>query len=94
LPSAHALHVLPPQSTSLSLPLWMTSLQAGAWHTAAVQTPLVQSLAVRQALPFAQGEHTPPPQSISVSEALSVASTHSPKQTPPLHWLLAQSAFS
>src|SRR5437016_4487714 len=98
LPSPHAVH-LPPQSTSLSAPLWIMSSQAGAMQ-----------VLVRHA-PFAQAPQ-PPPQSASVSPPFLTPSSqagtwqtllaHTPlRQSPPAahavpsahgeHWLPPQS---
>ena len=66
LPVGQALHLLPPQSVSLSSPFFLPSLQLGATQTPAVQMPLVQSLFTAHFLPFAQALHLPP-QSTSVS---------------------------
>jgi hypothetical protein len=54
-PFAHfALHE-PPQSTSVSLPFFFPSLQAGAWQMPPVHTRLSQSAPAAQARPGLQG---------------------------------------
>jgi hypothetical protein len=53
LPSAH-LPQLPPQSTSVSLPFRVPSLQVAAWQIPPEQTRLVQSAADPQLSPVAQ----------------------------------------
>jgi hypothetical protein len=58
---------LPPQSTSLSVPLCKPSSQLAAAHTLLLQMPLTQSLALRQTKPLAQLAQLPP-QSTSLSE--------------------------
>jgi hypothetical protein len=71
LPSAHLFAGAqePPQSTSVSVPFFTVSLQAGTWQMPPVQTPLAQSPAPPQTLPsahlFAGAQE--PPQSTSVS---------------------------
>jgi hypothetical protein len=67
LPAAHAPHVPPPQSTSVSAPFLTESEQPGTWHTFPVHTPDVQSALMRQDFTLAHAAHVPPPQSMSVS---------------------------
>src|SRR5690348_10465798 len=68
LPSAHFPHVPPPQSTSVSAPFFILSLQvAAAVQTLPAHVALEQSAATRHALPSWHGGHIPPPQSTSVS---------------------------
>src|SRR5690554_632885 len=57
---------LPPQSTSVSLPLCTPSLQLGAWQMPFVHTLLWQSMAPKQPAPSGHAWQ-PPPQSTSVS---------------------------
>jgi hypothetical protein len=81
--SAHFGQVGPPQSTSVSLPFLIPSMQVAV---AAAQTPelqllLLQSALTRQALPFAHFEVQLPPQSTSVSSpfftvSVQVGSAH------------------
>src|SRR5579883_1211442 len=59
--------MVPPQSTSVSLPFSTLSLHEGAAHTALTQTRLVQSAPRMQCRPGAQAGQAPPPQSTSVS---------------------------
>src|SRR5580704_13239711 len=58
----------PPQSTPVSVPFWIPSVQLGAWQTKPTHTPLSQSVASLQPPSVAQGTHAGPPQSTSVSE--------------------------
>jgi hypothetical protein len=66
MPVAHAGHIPPPQSVSVSLPSLMPSLQVFvvAEQTPAVQKPLQQLALVMHAPPLGEhicmGEHTPP----------------------------------
>jgi hypothetical protein len=81
---SHALRQLPPQSTSLSLPLRWPSSQLAATHSAFTQISLLQSEVLAQRLPFEQAGHVPP-QSMSVSEpffALSLQLTAGSAHTP------------
>ena len=64
---AHVLPVVPPQSTSVSVPFFTLSVLVGTWQAAPVQTPLLQSSATRHALRSAHGGLPTPPQSTSVS---------------------------
>lgn len=82
--NAQGPQVAPPQSTSVSSPDFVLSVQdgGGAAQTAAVQMPLIQSLCDRQARPVAHGEHAPP-QSGAVSlpffsPSVQLASAHDP----------------
>jgi hypothetical protein len=66
---AHFVAQLPPQSTSVSVPFFTTSVQSGAEHVfaAALQTPFAQSPPSKQPLAFAHFVEQLPPQSTSVS---------------------------
>src|SRR5262245_64211652 len=64
---AHLLVHEPPQSTSVSVPFFTPSLQAGAVQTRLVHFPLVQSVFCVQGWPSAQGPQSIPPQSMPVS---------------------------
>jgi hypothetical protein len=68
LPAPHAVHVPPPQSTSVSAPFWTLSLQPAPWQAPAVQTPLAQSVGKVHAEPVPHFEVHVPPQSMAVSE--------------------------
>jgi hypothetical protein len=95
LPSAHAAQVEPPQSMSVSCALRTPSWQVagmqkragdGASAALKLQTPLWQSVAKRQRLLSAQGEHEPP-QSTSLSSPFSrpsaqPAGVHTPATQP------------
>ena len=85
----------PPQSTSVSSPFATESLQLGAAHVCAVQTPLVQSGPTAQPIPTSQGEQAGPPQSRLVSEpfftpSLQVGARQVVAQTPSLQSLLPE----
>jgi len=58
---------VPPQSTSLSVPFFTLSVQTGAAHLVAVQTPLMQSPAPPQEALVLHFVAQVPPQSLSVS---------------------------
>jgi hypothetical protein len=66
-PPAGHLAQLPPQSTSVSRPFMVPSLQLGALHTLPVQTPDVQSVPAAHARVTSHFGHAAPPQSTSVS---------------------------
>jgi hypothetical protein len=66
----------PPQSMSVSSPFLTTSEQVGIWQREPAQTPLLQSIAVPQALPAAQVAPQTPPQSMSDSVRFSTPSRH------------------
>jgi hypothetical protein len=94
LPGAQPPQV-PPQSTSVSVPLRTPSVHDGPTQTFPVQlAPATQSLVAWHPTPMAQGGHVPPPQSVPVSapfatpsEQLGAAhlkSVHTPLvQSPP-----------
>jgi hypothetical protein len=63
----------PPQSTSVSLPFFMPSVQVGFWQMLPTQTPLWQSEPKLQSPPFGQPVQ-PPPQSTPVSLPFSMPS--------------------
>jgi hypothetical protein len=83
--------VVPPQSTSVSVPFCTVSVQVGAEQVPlAEQTLSIQSPPTRHVLPSAHGGQTEPPQSMSVSvpsfwPSLQPAGTQSPtpSQTEP-----------
>jgi hypothetical protein len=84
--------VVPPQSTSVSLPFFTPSVQLAAEQVFKVgsQTLSTQSDPTRHVSPSAHGEHVAPPQSTSVSSAsftpsAQCAATHAPvpSQTVP-----------
>jgi hypothetical protein len=75
-PSAHGAQ-LPPQSFPVSVPFWMPSEQLGAAQIRLLpHTPLEQSRATRHFWPGAQGAHSVPPQSTSVSPGPCKPSSH------------------
>jgi hypothetical protein len=82
LPTAHVAPVphfgqlAPPQSTSVSVPFFTTSVHVGAWQMLPMHTPLAQSAATPQTLPAAHLAHVPPPQSTSVSAPFFTTSAH------------------
>jgi hypothetical protein len=84
VPSAHGPQVPPPQSTPLSAPFLIPSLQAAAWQSPPTHTPLVQSLAALHAPPTAQGAQAGPPQSTPVSAPLRTLSLHAAGAQIPL----------
>jgi hypothetical protein len=55
-----------PQSTPVSLPFFTPSMQVGAEHSSAPQTPDAQSVGTTHCSPIGQGVHEPP-QSTSLS---------------------------
>jgi hypothetical protein len=67
---------VPPQSTSLSVPLSAVSVQVGAWQIFALHTALAQSLFATQARPVLQSGQAPPPQSTAVSAPSFFPSEH------------------
>jgi hypothetical protein len=77
----------PPQSTAVSLPFLTVSVQVGAAHAPAVQTPLAQFAPLLAPLPHifpvAQGGQLPP-QSTSVSVPFLVVSAHEAAAHTPL----------
>jgi hypothetical protein len=77
LPTAHrAAHVVPPQSTSVSVPFVTVSVQVGAAQIAPEHTPLWQSLPLLHPAPFAHLPGQPPPQSTPVSVPFFTVSLH------------------
>jgi hypothetical protein len=66
----------PPQSTSVSFPLRIPSVQLGARQVPLRQLPLAQSLFTVHVRFTAHGEQDPPPQSTSDSEPFFRASSH------------------
>src|SRR5438067_11191795 len=61
-------HIGPPPSTSVSLPLWMLSLQAGGGlQRLPKQLPDAQSELTKHCRPMPHIGHAPPPQSTSLS---------------------------
>src|SRR5579883_1760790 len=91
-PVAHGLQE-PPQSTSVSLPSLIPSLQVlgRAAQAPATQAPPAQSPFTRHALPAAQPMQTGPPQSTSVSLPSLIPSLQEVSQTLLTHSPLAQS---
>jgi hypothetical protein len=75
LPVVHGVHE-PPQSAPVSLPFLTPSVQAGAAHTLAEHTPLLQSVPALHASVAAHLAEQEPPQSTSVSSPLCVPSLH------------------
>src|SRR5437588_636017 len=68
LPAAQGAQMSPPQSTSVSLPSLVPSVQeVGAAQIPAAQELLAQSAGTAHILLKAQGAQMPPPQSVSVS---------------------------
>ena len=94
LPLAHLVMHEPPQSTSLSLPFLMPSVQvgSGAAQTPAEQLVLEQSALALQVLPLAHLLAQEPPQSTSVSVPFLTRSLQPGAwQTLPVHLPLWQS---
>lgn len=96
-PSPHFGQAVPPQSTSVSVPLVTPSVQIGTWHvltTAPEHTPLLQSVGWSHFLPSAHALQFAPPQSTSVSFPFWTRSVHTGAlqvRNCVLHFLLAQS---
>src|SRR4051794_2504976 len=67
LPAAQPGHTPPPQSTSVSRPFFVMSVQLGPAQTFPTQELLTQSPLTRQARPPLHFGHIPPPQSTAVS---------------------------
>ena len=65
---------MPPQSTPVSSPFLMPSLQVGISQSPFLQTPLTQSAFVVQGDALPHGGHAPPPQSMPVSTAFCTPS--------------------
>jgi hypothetical protein len=85
----HIGHVVPPQSTSVSVPSSTTSVHMTFWHRASLQNAIVQSVASLQMPPTPHFGHVVPPQSTSVSSPLVTPSVHdgpasTPTSLPPL----------
>src|ERR1700761_5175020 len=92
-PSAHLLHVEPPQSTSVSSPFFRPSLHLASLQRPSLQTKLRQSSLKRHSPPEGQraGEHVSP-QSMSDSLPLRTPSSHlGAAQMPLAHTPLEQS---
>jgi hypothetical protein len=86
-------HVLPPQSTSVSVPFFCPSVHVAAWHTLPAQTLFAQSPPMEHALPSAQFPPHVAPQSTSVSLPFFIVSLHvGTWHLPPVHTPLVQSA--
>jgi hypothetical protein len=62
-----AVQAAPPQSTSVSVPFFTPSVQAGNAQIEFLHTPLEQSEPIAQPAPSTHTAHVPPPQSTSVS---------------------------
>src|SRR5262245_31640821 len=90
LPTAHlGQPPLPPQSTSVSAPFLIRSLQVTFWHTLLVHTPEAQSRGSAQPSPSAQAGQVAPPQSTSVSSpSLTLLLQVKAWQTLPMHTVL------
>ena len=89
LPFAHAVHIVPPQSASLSSAFILPSVQEV--HVPAVQRFPAQSVAAAQCLPSGHlAQVVAPPQSTSVSPPFTSLSTHE-MQTPLRHFRFRQS---
>jgi hypothetical protein len=75
--AAHLGHA-PPQSTSVSLPFFISSWHRFATHTfdVAAQNVETQSMDAEHFLPLSHGAQTPPPQSTSVSFPFFMPSWH------------------
>src|SRR5260370_154262 len=88
-PAAQSLAQLPPQSTSLSVPLATPSTHDGSWQMSPVHTRLKQSDPMAHPWLSPQGVHVPP-QSLSVSLPFCTLSTH----VGALHILLVHTCDS
>src|SRR5262249_15901937 len=66
-PAAHLVVQVPPQSTPLSVPFKILSLQLSIAQTGSVHVPLLQSLATAHPSPSPHFGHMVPPQSLAVS---------------------------
>ncbi|CAF1169825.1 unnamed protein product [Rotaria sordida] len=102
-PSSHLGHNAPPQSSSVSGPLSVLSLQVGAENDVPrqitpSQTSLIQSLLTLHFKPSSHFGHNPPPQSSSVSGPFSVLSLQLlisvPRQITPSQTSLIQSLLT
>jgi hypothetical protein len=77
-PSVHLGHVVPPQSTSDSLPLRVWSVHVGLWQIfELLHTELEQSPLPLHVLPWPQRGQVCPPQSVSDSLPFFTESLHS-----------------
>src|SRR5690349_7679095 len=75
--SRQPVHVVPPQSRSVSSPLKISSSQCASAHSnVASQLRLVQSSSRRHPAPGGQGPHSGPPQSKAVSSPFCEPSAH------------------
>jgi len=93
-PFVHGLQVPPPQSTSVSMPFLIPSVQEGlacAPQIWPVQDWVMQSDAARHARPSAQSGQLGPPQSVSVSRLSLTLLEHCAGQAK--HALLSQSSL-
>ena len=82
-PGLQPAQLVPPQSTSVSPPFFVKSLQVGALHVPPEHTRLWQSVGPEHPPPLPHVGHDPPPQSVPVSlpfliESLHVAGWHVP----------------
>ena len=82
IPSPHGMQAPPPQSTSVSPPHRMPSLQLPAMQTKPEQQALTQSAGPRQGSPSSHGSHDPP-QSMPVSSPLRTESSQAVSPTAP-----------
>jgi hypothetical protein len=95
LPSAHFCVHTPPQSTSVSEPFFLPSLQLGPTQTPPEHEPDVQSVPARQPEPIGQRSvQSVPPQSMSVSVPSRLPSVQLAAwaQWPPMQFPVEQSA--
>jgi hypothetical protein len=67
---------VPPQSTSVSVPFSVPSVQVGAWQIFDLHTSLAQSAFITHPAPAAHAGHEPPPQSTPVSAPFLILSVH------------------
>jgi hypothetical protein len=83
-PSAHGMHIVPPQSTSVSVPFIVPSVHVGSgWQVPPVQMSVVQSPLPPHMSPGVQvGPHVPP-QSTSDSVPFIIPSVHVGAGGPP-----------
>ena len=91
-PPQRCVQIVPPQSTPVSVPFRTVSVQDGATHTFAVQTPFRQSVASAHTLLVVHFEQSGPPQSVSISAPFFTLSMQvGITQIPEAHARLVQS---
>jgi hypothetical protein len=83
LPTGQVFMQTTPQSTSPSAPLWMPSVQLGAWQVPASQVAVSQSAWPVQLCPIVQSVGQAAPQSTSPSAPLWMPSVQLGAQVPP-----------